>query len=133
MGTQAKQIETLMKIRQISQADLANRSGMHRANLCRYLAGETDIRTTSLVSLLSALDVSFDDLLNQKIQKLNSQMAPSTPLTLGDAVEILIGHLDSITAKTLLKTLVLRSEGLAKNGHVEEALKKVKAHLQEAK
>ena len=46
-------IEALMRQQGLSQAELASRSGLHRSNLCRFLAGETDIRKSSLLSLLS--------------------------------------------------------------------------------
>lgn len=62
-------LATLMRLEGFTQAQLAEKSGLHRSNLCRFLAGETDIRMSSLVALLSALDVNFEELLHHEIKR----------------------------------------------------------------
>lgn len=128
MATLAKQIETLMKLRKITQADLAKKSGMHRANLCRYLAGDTDIRVTSLVSLLAALDVNCEEFLEREIHSSSLVENHLAPESIGHALEVLLRSIDPIAAKTLLKSLLIRTQNLSRSSELDRALKQIESH-----
>jgi transcriptional regulator with XRE-family HTH domain len=123
-------IESLMRLEGMSQAELAEKSGLHRSNLCRFLSGETDIRMSSLLSLLSALNVDFTELLRQEHARRASRDPEHGKVeSLGGAFETLLAHTDSITAKTLLNTLMVRTQSAGqKKDEVARALKLLTSH-----
>jgi transcriptional regulator with XRE-family HTH domain len=121
-------IEALMRLKGLSQAELAAQSGLHRSNLCRFLAGETDIRMSSLLSLLSALEVDFLQFLNEEVARRSHPSARPKMESLGSAFETLLEHTDSITAKTLLNTLMVRARSSEHKVEVANALQMLTNH-----
>jgi hypothetical protein len=114
-------IETLIRLEGKTQVQISAQSGVPRANLCRFLAGETDMRLSSLTAVLKALDVDLNKCLEREIELRRLQERKS-PETLGEAFETLIRYADPITVRTLLKTLSVRSKSKLSNLAVARAL-----------
>lgn len=61
MTTLAKRIQHAMKIRGMSQADLARATGITTSNIAYIVTGKTkDPRLDSVIKIAKALDVSLD-------------------------------------------------------------------------
>ncbi len=119
MSTTVELLETLMRLKGLSQAGLALKAGLHRSNLCRLLAGEIDIRMSSLQAVLGALGISLDDFLKDEIRKQANE--EPKPKGVGDAFEAVLKNSDPITRKTLLSTVTARAS--LKNPDVADAVR----------
>lgn len=61
MGTLAERIQHAMKVRGMSQADLARATGIATSNIAYIVTGKTkDPRLDSVIKIAKALDVSLD-------------------------------------------------------------------------
>lgn len=115
-------IGALMRLQGLSQAELAEKSGLHRSNLCRFLAGETDIRMSSLMSLLSSLGLDFKEYLNSELNRRSVSPVQLKSESIGSAIETLLENSDPLTKKTLISTLMVRAQTASHKTEVAHAL-----------
>lgn len=113
-----KLIDTIMRLRRSTQAQIAEKSGLHRSNLSRFLSGDIDIRLSSLEAILQALDINLEDLLQKHLHRELGPVAGSD--SLGEALEVVLKKSDPITARTLIDSLLARTKG--RDRQTEEAL-----------
>lgn len=99
-------VDTVIRLRRASQADLAERAGIHPSNLSKFLSGETDIRISSLEKILDTLDISLEEVLELEVEKLIGRKRESK--SVGQAIELLLQEADPISAKTFLDSLSSR-------------------------
>lgn len=85
---------------------MSDKSGVHPSNLSKFLNGDSDIRSSSLVSILESLNISLEDILEREMDLLLGKKVSGT--SLGAALETLVKEADPITAKTLLDSLSTR-------------------------
>ena len=111
-------IDTVMRLRRSTQAQVAEKANLHRSNLSRFLAGEIDMRMSSLESILKALNIDLEELLEKEINQIVGKS--SSKDTLGEALEILLRRADPITARTMLESLAARSR--KKDRQINDAL-----------
>ncbi len=121
-------IEALMRQQGLSQAELASRSGLHRSNLCRFLAGETDVRMSSLLSLLAALGLDFKEYLQHELNRRSLSPVQLKVDSIGGAIETLLEHSDSLTKRTLINTLMVRAQSAGHKSEVARALQLLSSH-----
>lgn len=99
-------VDTVIRLRRASQADLAERAGIHPSNLSKFLSGETDIRISSLEKILDTLDISLEEVLELEVEKLIGRKRESK--SVGQAIELLLQEADPISAKTFIDSLSSR-------------------------
>lgn len=99
-------VDTVIRLKRASQADLAERTGMHQSNLSKFLAGDTDIRISSLEKILENLDISLEHILESEIEKLIGKKKETK--SVGHAIEVLLQEADPISAKTFIDSLSSR-------------------------
>lgn len=99
-------VDTVIRLRRASQADLAERAGIHPSNLSKFLSGETDIRISSLEKILDTLDISLEEVLELEVEKLIGRKRESK--SVGHAIELLLQEADPISAKTFIDSLSSR-------------------------
>jgi transcriptional regulator with XRE-family HTH domain len=95
-------IDTIIRLKRLSQVDVAERSGIHASNLSKFLNGETDIRASSLTEIMNALDVSLETMLESEIESLLGKKKSDS---VGEAFETLMSETDPFAAKAMLETL----------------------------
>lgn len=108
MSRVASLVDTVIRLRRASQADLADKAGVHRSNLNRFLNGETDIRLSSLEKILESLEIRLDDLLENEVEKLIGKKEQNK--SVGQAIELLLENADPISAKTFVESLLSRAK-----------------------
>ncbi|MFP5519672.1 MAG: helix-turn-helix domain-containing protein [Bdellovibrionia bacterium] len=106
MSRVAALVDTVIRLRRASQADLAERAGIHPSNLSKFLSGETDIRISSLEKILETLEISLEDVLESEVEKLIGRKKESK--SVGQAIEYLLKEADPISAKTFIDSLSSR-------------------------
>lgn len=106
MSRVAALVDTVIRLRRASQADLAERAGIHPSNLSKFLSGETDIRISSLEKILETLEISLEDVLESEVEKLIGRKKESK--SVGQAIELLLKEADPISAKTFIDSLSSR-------------------------
>jgi len=99
-------VDTIIRLKRTSQADVSEKSGVHPSNLSKFLNGDSDIRSSSLVGIMNALNISLEEILEKEIEQLIGKKTSGK--SLGDALETLVKEADPITAKTLLDSLSTR-------------------------
>jgi transcriptional regulator with XRE-family HTH domain len=119
-------IDTIMRLKRCTQAEIAEKAGLHRSNLSRFLAGDIDMRMSSLESILSALDISLEEVLQKEINQIIGKKSERD--TLGDALEVLLKQADPITARTMIESLAARSKAKTRDRHVLDALTVVNSY-----
>lgn len=117
-------IDTMMRLKRSTQAQVAEKAKLHRSNLSRFLAGEIDMRMSSLESILKALDIDLEEILEREINQMVGKSNPKD--TLGEALEILLKRTDPITARTMLESLAARSR--KKDRQINDALSVVNSY-----
>lgn len=99
-------VDTVIRLRRASQADLADRAGIHPSNLSKFLSGDTDIRISSLEKILETLEISLEEVLENEVEKLIGRKKESK--SVGQAIELLLQEADPISAKTFIDSLSSR-------------------------
>ncbi len=115
-------IDTIIRLKRLSQAEVSNRSGVHPSNLSKFLNGETELRSGSLVEVLEALDIHLSAVLENQIEDL---LGKRKSASMGEAMETLLGEVDPVAAKTIIETLEKRVKARSHPG-VKTALNVVK-------
>ena len=106
MSRVAALVDTVIRLRRASQADLAEKAGIHPSNLSKFLSGDTDIRISSLEKILETLEISLEEVLETEVEKLIGRKKESK--SVGQAIEILLQEADPISAKTFIESLSSR-------------------------
>jgi len=99
-------VDTVIRLRRASQADLAEKTGIHPSNLSKFLSGDTDIRISSLEKILETLEISLEEVLETEVEKLIGRKKESK--SVGQAIELLLQEADPISAKTFIESLSSR-------------------------
>lgn len=106
MSRVAALVDTVIRLRRASQADLAEKTGIHPSNLSKFLSGDTDIRISSLEKILETLEISLEEVLETEVEKLIGRKKESK--SVGQAIELLLQEADPISAKTFIESLSSR-------------------------
>lgn len=106
MSRVAALVDTVIRLRRASQADLAEKAGIHPSNLSKFLSGDTDIRISSLEKILDTLEISLEEVLETEVEKLIGRKKESK--SVGQAIELLLQEADPISAKTFIESLSSR-------------------------
>lgn len=106
MSRVAALVDTVIRLRRASQADLAEKAGIHPSNLSKFLSGDTDIRISSLEKILETLEISLEEVLETEVEKLIGRKKESK--SVGQAIELLLQEADPISAKTFIESLSSR-------------------------
>lgn len=122
-------VDTIIRLQRRSQTDVSERSGVHPSNLSKFLNGDTDIRSSSLKEILRAVGVNLESILEKEIDVLIGKKRTDN---VGQALEVLLGHSDPMTARTILETLSKRSKNET-NPAVTEALSVVNGYKSKLK
>jgi transcriptional regulator with XRE-family HTH domain len=100
-------VNTVIRLRNLTQAELAEKAGLHETNLSKILNGESDIRSSSLTRVLAVLGLHTESLIEAEIDRLvGRQKSVST----GEAFEILLRNTHPLAARTIVDTLVKHAE-----------------------
>ena len=130
MSRVATLVDTVIRLRQASQADLAAKAGINPSNLSKFLSGETDIRISSLEKILETLEISLEEVLENEVEKLIGRKKESK--SIGQAIELLLKEADPLSAKTFIDSLSSRIKSKQKKeitaalGVVNEYKSKIK-------
>lgn len=108
MSRIAALVDTVIRLRRASQAELAVKAGIHPSNLSKFLSGDTDIRISSLEKILESLEISLEDVLETEVEKLIGRKKESK--SVGQAIELLLQEADPISAKTFIDSLSSRAK-----------------------
>lgn len=117
MATVPRLLSTIITAKNTSALQVAKASSIPSSSLTRYLAGETDLRSSSLIKVLENLGIDLESLLAKRMQDLLNESAESSEL--GEALETLVRESDPISARTILQTVAVRSNSNSKKA--EEA------------
>ena len=121
-------VDTIIRLKRHTQAEVSESSGVHPSNLSKFLNGDTDIRASSLTGILDSVGVNLESILENEIDSLIGKKRSST---VGQALEVLLGQADPMTAKTILDTLSKRTSD--ENPSVREALSVVDGYKSKLK
>ena len=111
-------LDTIIRLKRISQADLSEQIGINRSSMNRFLSGETDIRASSLIQILESLGIHLESLLENEIDR---QIGKRKATSVGEALETLVREADPVTARTILDSLAKQVKG-TKNPSLQQAL-----------
>lgn len=106
MSRVAELVDTVIRLRRASKADVASKAGVHPSNFSKFLSGDTDIRTSSLEKILDSIGISLEDVLENEVEKLIGHNKGSK--SVGQAIEYLLKEADPILAKTFIDSLSSR-------------------------
>lgn len=101
-------INTILKLRDVSQTSLAIELGISRSHLNRYLNSEVDLSSQKLASLLEALGFDLNTILDQEISNLLGYKKCNK--SLGESLESTIKNLRPISRKAILNQLLSKIE-----------------------
>lgn len=99
-------VDTVIRLKNSSQSEVASKTGMNPSNLSKFLNGDTDIRISSLEKILETLNINLSEVLELEIEKLSGRKSESK--SIGQAIEVLLKASDPITAKTFIDSLSSR-------------------------
>lgn len=116
-------VDTIIRLKRHTQAEVSETAGVHPSNLSKFLNGETDIRASSLTGILDSVGVNLESILENEIDTLIGKKRSST---VGQALEVLLNQADPMTARTILETLSKRAKEDAPAVH--EALSVVNSY-----
>lgn len=116
-------VDTIIRLKRHTQAEVSEKAGVHPSNLSKFLNGETDIRASSLTGILDSVGVNLESILENEIDVL---IGKKRSTTIGQALEVLLNQADPMTARTILETLSKRSASQSPAAH--EALSVVNSY-----
>ena len=96
-----KMIDTLIRVRKLTQTEISEQTGISQSNLSKFLNTECEIRSNNLTNLLLTLGID----LKLEIQKqINDSVGvkDKSQSSFGTAVETLLRATDPITAGTFI-------------------------------
>jgi hypothetical protein len=123
-------VDTIIRLKRTTQTDLSERSAVHPSNLSKFLSGESDMRSSSMISILENLGIDLEKILENEIESLIGK--PKENGSVGEALEILISKSDPFTAKTILESLSSKVKP-SKDKNLIQALETVKSYKQNIK
>jgi transcriptional regulator with XRE-family HTH domain len=113
-----------MNLRGINQHNLAIRSGVSKTALSRFLSGSSDIRSDSLIKLMSALGTDLESHLKKEISKSISGFEDQC---VGEDIKSVLHGMDAISKKTLVDSVVSHGKS-SKAAEVKSAIQRLKKY-----
>lgn len=112
-------VDSILRLKRMPQKQVAERAGLNPSNLNKFLNGHTDIKLSSLQSILDTAEIDIESLLEHELEKLMGSKKKTE--SVGEAFETLISATDPITAKTIIESLANRSKS-AKDKTIQDAV-----------
>lgn len=96
-------VKTLMNLHNVSQTELANKSGVSQTVISRYLNETSELRASSLIKMLEVLGVDLEIAMKKAI---NKSLGQEDELTIGEDIQVLLNQATPIARKTISDTII---------------------------
>lgn len=117
-------IKALISLRGVSQSDIVRNTGVSKAALNRFLNDSSDMRSDSLVKVLTFLGADVRQLIRKELGK---ALGHFDEVSVGDDLKKVISALDPIAKRTILDTILVSA---SRNQSIENknALRRVRMY-----
>ncbi len=100
-----RKVSLLAKALDMSQTELANRSGVSRVSLNRFFRGQSELRLSDLVSILEVLGIDLENIVQSKLSSVTGEK--STSLSgLGSEIELILQSMSTLGRRSYLGHLL---------------------------
>lgn len=113
-----KMIDTLIRVRKLTQTEISEQTGISQSNLSKFLNTDCELRSNNLTNLLLVLGIDLKNEIQKQIN-ITIGVQEKEHHTIGAAVETLLNDIDPITARTIIETLSSRTQSISNKGNTQ--------------
>lgn len=92
-----------MTLRGVNQTELAKKTGVSITAISRFLSGSSELRSESMLKILSSLGTDVDALVKREI---NKALGDENEFSIGEDIRFLLEQAPPIARKTIADTLI---------------------------
>lgn len=101
-------VNALLSLTPGTYAKISESCHISKSSLGRFLTGQSDIRSASLVKILRQIGIDIDMVVNRKVREELGEER-KTP-HIGSDLETILENIDPISTKTMISTLIARAK-----------------------
>ncbi len=121
-------IAILIKSKDITQTELAEKLGVPHSQINPFLRGHKDVYASTLVSVLKEIGIDVENQLKEKL-KLENNIEQTDLKTPSDAITFLFGKMDKLTQETCLNHMLFSVKNQESGVIPLDVETKIKSHL----
>lgn len=100
-----RKVSLLAKALDMSQTELASRSGVSRVSLNRFFRGQSELRLSDLVSVLEVLGVDLENIIQSKLSAVTGEKGTSLS-GIGSEIEFILQSMTPLGRRSYLGHLL---------------------------